>query len=89
MALAKISIRYVVNNSYAFPKLSFVSSKDCVTLNISTVSLFIVCQTAQCTVLTKKCFYLQRNKGPSALLSTKDKNVTIILQKNQRLNLEN
>ena len=38
-------------------------------------TLFIVWQTTQCIVLTVQYLYLPRNKGPSVLLSTKNKRV--------------
>ena len=56
-------------------KLSFMSARDCVNLNIFTVALFIVWQTTHCIVLTVQYLYLPRNKGPSVLLSTKNKRV--------------
>ena len=44
-------------------KLSFMSAKNCVHLNIFTVALFIICQATQCIVLSVQHFYLRRNKG--------------------------
>ena len=51
-------------------KLSFMSAKDRVNLNIFSVTLFILWQRNQCIVLTVQCFYLWRNKAPSVFLST-------------------
>ena len=59
-------------------KLSFMSVRDPVTLNIFTVGLFIVSQTSQYIVLTVECFCLRRK-------SLKDKRVAITFHKNQRL----
>ena len=65
-------------------KLSLMSAKDRVNLNIFTTALFIVCQTTQCIVLAVPYFYLRRNEGPSVLLSTRDKRVAITFHENQR-----
>ena len=69
--------------------LSFILAKDCVNLNIFTVVLLIVCQMTKYIVLTVQCFYLQKNKGPPVLLSTRYKIVVIIFHKNQRVNIGN
>ena len=82
---------YKITFSLAAPifslKLFFVSAKDPVNLNIFTVALLIVCQMTQCMVLTVKCFYLRRNKGPSVLWQAKFKRVAMISNKSQRLNI--
>ena len=70
-------------------KLSFMGAIDHVNLNIFTVALFIECQMTHFIVLTVQCFYLRRNKGPSVLLSTRVKRVSITFHENERLNLGN
>ena len=70
-------------------KLSFMGAIDHVNLNIFTVALFIECQMTHFIVLTVQCFYLRRNKGPSVLLSTRVKRVSIAFHENERLNLGN
>ena len=52
-------------------------------------SFVLVCDTTQCITLIVQWFYLQRNKGPSVLLSARIKKVAIKLHKNQKLNLGN
>ena len=66
-----------------------MSAKDPGNLNIFTVALFTVFQMTQCIVLIVQCFYLQRSKGPSVLLSARDKRITITFHENQRLNIRN
>ena len=66
-----------------------MSAKDRGNLNIFTAALFTVFQMTQCIVLTVQCFYLQRSKGPSVLLSARDKRITITFHENQRLNIRN
>ena len=58
-------------------KLSLMSAKDRLNLNILTVALFIVCQTVQCIVLTVEGFYLRENKDPLVPLPKKDKRMVI------------
>ena len=66
-------------------KLSIMSAKDRLKSNIVPVTLFIVWKRTQCTVLTVQCFYIRRNKGPSVLLSAKNKRVAIKLYEKPKI----
>ena len=66
-----------------------MTAKDRANLYIFIVALFMVCQMMQCIVLKVHCFYFGRSKGPSVLLSTRDKKIAITFHKNQRLNIGN
>ena len=66
-------------------KLSIMSVKDRWKSNIVPVTLFIVWKRTQCTALTVQCFYIRRNKGPSVLLSAKNKRVAIKLYEKPKI----
>ena len=66
-----------------------MSTKDCGSLNVFTVALFIVCHVTQCIVLPVQCFYLSGNKDSSVPSSTRDKMVAITFRESQILDLEN
>ena len=70
-------------------KLSSMSAKYPVKLNIITAALFMVCHMTQCIVLTVQCFYLRRNKGHSVLLSTKFKRAAISFHRIRKSNIGN
>ena len=81
-----------ITNSFSAWKiltLSFMSVKDCASLHIFTVVLFIVCQMTRCIVLKVQFLYLRRSKCHLVLFSTRDKRIVITFHGNQRLNIGN
>ena len=72
---------FQLDNSCAFPKLSFMRAKD--GLNHYNSFVYSI-QMTECIVLTVQCFYPRRNKGPLVLLSIKFERVAITFYKSQR-----
>ena len=67
--------KYDITNHFQLG--NFISAKDCASLYIFTVVLFIECRMTQCIVLKVQYFLFRWSKGPFVLLPTRDKRIAV------------